>query len=114
MPLYHTEIGFPSNLPPIRPIIGLVPSKHAENARWDDRYGMITLPKIFNPNYAKVIEIETDNLGNIVKILARQTHDPKHDVVYAIVPQTKLIKTAWLQDKNDAHKTLRRDLYDKP
>ena len=114
MPLYHFEIGFPANLPKLRPVIGLVPSQHAENARWDDRYGMINLPKIFNPNVAKVIEIETDNDGNVVKILARQQHDAKHDVVYAFLLSSKLIKTAWLQDRGDAHRTLRREAYNTP
>jgi hypothetical protein len=114
MALYHFEIGFPKNLPAFRPVIGLIPSRHAESACWNDRYGVITLPKNFLPGVAKVIEIETDERGNVVKILARQQHNERTDVVYAFLVQSKLIKTAWLQERNDLHKTLRRENYAVP
>ena len=113
MPLYHYQVGFPKGLT-FRPCLGLVPSEHAQISRYTDQYGVITLPKAFLPAQAKVIEVETDEVGRVVKILARQPHDPKHDVVYAFMPDTKVLKTAWLQDKNDAHRTLQRWKYDSP
>lgn len=113
MPLYHYEIGFPPHLV-FRPVLGLIPSRHAEDACYNDPRGIITLPKSFLPGVAKVIEAETDENGHLIKILARQPHDAKNDVVYAVALPSKLIKTAWLQTKTDLHKTLRRDLYDRP
>jgi hypothetical protein len=113
MPLYHFQIGFPKDIK-FRPVMNLVPSRHADNARFDDPRGVINLPKSFLPGIAKVIEIETDPSGNVVKILARQKHDARNDVVYAFLPQTKLIKTAWLQTTTDAHVTLDRSRYDVP
>jgi len=113
MPLYHYQVGFPKGLS-FRPTLGLIASQHAQMARYTDPRGVITLPKAFLPASAKVIEVETDDAGKVIKIVARQPHDDKNDVVYAFIPDAKLIKTAWLQDKHDAHRTLQRWRYDTP
>lgn len=113
MALYHFEIGLPKNLT-FKPVIGLIPSGHADKARFDDPRGVIILPKHFLPGVANVIEVETDAFGNLVKILARQKHDSRNDVVYAFLVGSKVIKTAWLQTSTDLHRTLDRSHYDIP
>ena len=91
MALYHFEVGFPEGMH-FRPVLGLVPTMHAQQARLDDPRGIITLPKAFLPGVAQVIEAETDSNGNIIKVLARQPHDSQNDVVYAFIPASRLIK----------------------
>jgi hypothetical protein len=113
MALYHFEVGFPEGMH-FRPVLGLVPTMHAQQARLDDPRGIITLPKAFLPGIAQVIEAETDSNGNIIKVLARQPHDSQNDVVYAFIPASRLIKTAWLQTKTDKHRTLDRSRYTVP
>jgi hypothetical protein len=114
MPLYHTEIGFPNHIA-FKPYFNLRPTLHAEREADRDRYGVIEFPKHFHPAVAKVIEIETDELGNLVKILARQPMDTKgSDVVYAFLVETKQIKTAWINRSDDKHCTLDRARYDTP
>ena len=115
MSLYHFEIGFPPlALAQVKPLFTLRPTAHAENEAWDDKRGVIRLPKIFHPAVAKIIELETDVAGRVVKILAREKHDDKTDVVYAVAVADKAIKTAWLQDKTDLHRTLDRSKYNRP
>ena len=115
MPLYHYQIGFPKQMEEIRPVFGLIPSHHAKVAAVSDPRGLIKLPLNFIPRTAQVIEVETDMSGRkILKILARQPMDNRNDVVYAFLPDSKLIKTAWLQTHNDLHKTLDRSKYDAP
>ena len=113
MPLYHKDIGFPASIE-FAPLFGLKPSHHALGEANKDRYGIIKLPVHFLPRIAVIIEIELTETGDLIKILARQEHDSNHDVVFAINPVTKVIKTAWLQEKNDNHRTLDKSKYDKP
>ena len=113
MPLFHFEVGFPAGLS-FTPLFNLTPSVHAKQESVKDFRGIITLPKHFLPRTSKVIEVETDWKGELVKILARQPHDDKNDVVFAISVKNKVIKTAWLQNKDDLHKTLDRSKYNIP
>ncbi len=113
MPLYHFEVGFPANLN-IVPLFNLRPSNHALREAKRDKRGEITLLVHFLPRVAKIIEIEIDSEGEIVKILARQKHDEENDVVFAVSTDNKTIKTAWLQTSSDTHRTLDRSRYSIP
>ena len=112
MPLYHKDIGFPSNMK-FRGVDGLIPSNHALREANSDRYGGFTLPTSFNPIDWVVIEIEVLN-GALNKIVARKAYDATRDIVMAFLPQSKLIKTAWINVRNDLHKTLDKSAYDVP
>jgi len=112
MPLYHKDIGFPKNMK-FRAIDGLTPSMHALRESTSDRYGGFTLPTSFNPTDWTVIEIETIN-GALNKIVARKAYDAARDIVMAFLPQTKLIKTAWINVRSDLHNTLDKRAYDVP
>ena len=83
MPLYHYQIGLPKV--DLKPVFGLVGSAHAREEAARDYYGALTLPDKFLPRTDKVIEIETDAAGEVVKILARKYLDARDDVVFAFL-----------------------------
>lgn len=112
MALYHKEIGFPAKMK-FRPIDGLVPSAHALHAANTDRYGSIPIPTEFTPEEWEVIEIEVIN-GALNKLLVRKPLDHLKDVVMAFIPKSKLIKTVWINLREDGHKTLDKRAYDMP
>jgi hypothetical protein len=112
MPLYHAEIGFPSRMK-FRPVSGLIPSNHATFAARNDRYGIIPMPTDFDPAIWQVVEIEVVN-GALHKIVARKPLDEKNDVVMAFIVQSKVIKTVWINVRDDSHKTLDRSVYSVP
>jgi hypothetical protein len=116
MPLYHFQLGIPaSTRAQIKPLFGLRYSPHAREEAHNDRYGHVTeLPRHFLPRVARVIEAETDDKGNLTKVLARQQYDANDDVVYAVDVASKVVKTVWRNSRNDTHRTLDRAKYDLP
>ena len=112
MPLYHKDIGFPKNMR-FKAIEGLTPSQHALREANSDRYGGFTLPTSFDPASWVVIEKEVIN-GALNKIVARKAYDATRDIVMAFLIQPKVIKTAWINVRDDSHKTLDRRAYDIP
>jgi len=112
MPLYHKDIGFPAKMK-FRAVTGLVPSQHALLASKNDRYGKFEIPTSFDPAEWTVIEIEVNN-GALNKIVARKSLDDKRDIVMAFLVQAKLIKTVWINVRDDEHKTLDKSAYDVP
>lgn len=112
MPLYHKEIGFPKNMK-FRPVANLIPSGHALREASSDRYGAFTIPSEFDPVSWDVIEIEVAN-GALHKIVARKQYDATRDIVMAFLVRDRVIKTVWINERNDAHKTLDRSAYAKP
>lgn len=97
----------------LRPVDGLVPSGHALRERDSDRYGKFDIPTNFNPENDEVIEIEITN-GALNKIVARRPIDEKRDVVFVFLPLSKLVKTCWVNERNDTHKTLDKSAYSIP
>lgn len=83
---------------------------HAIKAAYNDRYDEIVLPDTINLAKSDIIEIEVES-GEIIKILIRTRYNSKYDLNLAIVPQTLKVKTVWLNEKNDDHKTLRKEVY---
>ena len=112
MALYHKEIGFPPKMK-FRKVEGLTPSAHALRERDSDRYGKFDIPSEFDPATWDVIEVEVNN-GALNKIVARKPIDEARDVVIVFLPLTRLIKTVWVNEKNDLHKTLDKSAYSKP
>lgn len=112
MPLYHKDIGFPKKMR-LKPVEGLIPSAHALRERDSDRYGAFEIPTSFDPETWTVIEIEVAN-GALNKVVARKPIDDKRDVVMVFLPLTKLIKTLWINESSDTHKTLDKSNYSTP
>lgn len=116
--LYHTQIGLPKvELPAI---MDLFYSNHAKRASNSDRYGSIKLQNTLDLNKVKVIEVETcDYDSEIIKVLVRQPYNDHLDLCTVISLRNKVedkyvVKTVWLNEKVDSHKTLDHSKYSKP
>ncbi len=109
--LYHRELGLPRNA--CSPFLGeyaVTLSQHAKESR-ADRYGRIRIESgdFITVEAADIIEVEYLN-GQPVKAVVRLAYDDSLDVVIAITP-ARVVKTLWLNQVSDAHKTLNKNLY---
>ena len=112
--LFHKDIGLPIAPNKIKFYCRLKYSHHAINASNNDRYGKINLPDILNTTKDDVtlIELETRN-GKPYKGVYRLSHCKKYDMVIVVLYETRLVKTVWLNCKNDKHNTLKHWKYTK-
>jgi hypothetical protein len=124
--LYHSDIFLPRRITKLCPtgIIRLTYSDHAINASNTDRYGKINLPNILPITLCEIIEVESrevkresGDFTKIVKIVCRLpdltyprwVKTTEFDLCFVIVPVQKDIwhvKTVWINERNDTHKTL--------
>ena len=115
MALYHADIYLPP-VPLPRGQFALTYSKHAEQEARRDRYGYITLPAYLDTRIAKVVEVEIEN-GVALKIVYRFAFDASRDIILVVMPPAHkgrghlFVKTVWLNERSDNHKTLRSDRY---
>lgn len=111
MDLYHVEIGLPRGF--VKPS-GRVPLRwtaHADHARTSDRYGEIRKFQTATLDRLRVIEVGMEN-GNVAKILFRGRYDDNRDVCMVLIPgRVWTVKTVWINERNDIHKTLDRTKY---
>jgi len=112
MDLYHAEIRLPDGfrLPARR--VGLTWTKHAEGARKNDRYGYI--PKMDTVDLTVCRTIEVGITGRRVeKVVVRTSLDDMDDLILVLIPGPRdwVVKTVWINRKNDVHKTLDRSKY---
>ncbi len=109
--LYHHQVFMPKNLlMPTAPFL-LNYSTHAKIAANNDRYGLIKLPASIDPKYAKVIEVETDDNDNVIKIVYRTPYNNQKALCIVVVPAERLVKTVWLNERLDKHQTLNTSKY---
>jgi hypothetical protein len=93
--------------------ISLTYSNHAIEAARDDRYGPVAqLPSCLEFHRADLIELEVVN-GKPVKGVFRQSLDDVRDLVIVILFARNLVKTVWINQRNDRHLTLDRSKYNK-
>ena len=114
MKKYHFEIGIPTNARTKYGQLRLKYSNHAQKAAQDDRYGLIPLPETLCTDTAQVIEVEVDEEGITEKVLYRVALDDEKDLLLAVIPYKRFVKTVWINLRNDKHTTLKHWLYDKP
>lgn len=130
--VYHRDIGFPPEFAGKAPSgkKTLEWSRHAEEARFNDRYGDIPHLKSFNPEQWNLLEVgvEPDENGKtkrITKFTYRTELDDDHDMCIVVIPKGGIdprtgkprswfVKTVWLNESNDAHRTLDRSKYATP
>lgn len=110
--LYHYQVGFPPHIK-FGEIYGLRASAHAMREAHGDRYGSFVIPTYFRPSDWRIVEIETQD-GLLHKIVARRPLDDDRDIVMVILPREKVIKTVWINERKDRHKTLNRQRYMTP
>lgn len=105
--LYHTDLGFPNSLE-LKEEYLIEPkySIHALKASKKDRYGIITLPKIIEFNKKAIIEVETQDNIHVDKVVVRLPYLRELDLCIVIILETNVVKTVWLNNKNDKHLTL--------
>jgi antitoxin component of MazEF toxin-antitoxin module len=111
--LYHTEIGFPSNVELPSGTYRLEYSNHAKRASYDDRYGQMTLPTTLDVDDSKLIEIEVEN-DKVIKCVYRTRYDDTLDLIIVMIPQKSFVKTVWFNRSDDKHSTLQRWKYRRP
>ena len=87
-------------------------SKHALDASRDDRYGFINVPKSVLIDRNQIIELEVGPKQS-PKLVVRQSHNSTTDIIIVFVLERGFgrVKTFWLNEKNDLHKTLDRSRY---
>lgn len=112
MSLYHFELGFPRNIKLPGGTMQLVYSQHALTAAVSDRYSQkkITLPTHIDFTKMQFIEIEVLE-GALTKVVVRGSYSADYDLVFVIIPYTRLVKTVWLNACRDTHRTLDRGRY---
>jgi ABC-type microcin C transport system permease subunit YejB len=105
--LYHKEIYLPKALYQFCPVGEHVVeySNHAIQSAKSDRYGIITLNTTLELRKEYIIEVETEN-NRVSKVLYRMPYNNQFDVMIALIPNTFLVKTCWLNCKSDKHFTL--------
>ena len=114
--LYHSELGIPPDAKTQHGSFLLTYSQHALQEAQNDRYGngnIINLPKYLDTSQAQVIEVEMTG-NKTTKVLYRIPYDEDHDLVMAVIPDRGFVKTVWLNENKDLHKTLDHSKYDIP
>jgi hypothetical protein len=112
--LYHFKLGLPADARTRFGMLNLSYTGHAIFAAANDLFGAISLPIRLDTRTAEVIEVETGPLGVTVKVVYRISHCSKYDLCLAVIPQSGVVKTVWLNSKTDTHKTLQEWRYSRP
>lgn len=114
MDLYHKDIRLPANfrgLPAAS--VDLKWTRHATEARSNDRYGYVPAWERINLREAEVIEVDISS-GILVHLLLRMPYDGRKDILMAVKPIARrpwVVKTVWLNTVKDKHKTLNKSRY---
>lgn len=94
----------------IQPFLGLVLNvvltNHAREQAF--RHGMqIVPPQKITIKEEEIVEMEVFN-GKVIKLVARFNYNSFKDLVLVFIPEeiNAIVKTLWLNDKNDNHETL--------
>ena len=120
--LFHKSLGLPASIQLPRGRKKMVLTNHAKEAARDDRYGniapLLALYSSFDPATADLVEIETSDRIHVEKAVYRVPLAPNspYDVVLAAVPygDKYVIKTLWINERSDRHRTLNTRKYSKP
>lgn len=119
--LYHAMIGLPAGLRlPDQPVL-LAYSNHARRAASADRYGDVgrRLPRVLQVANAQVVEVEADG-DRLLKVVYRLQLDDRLDLCLVVCPPWHpaltewTVKTVWLNEHADQHRTLDRRRYERP
>jgi len=116
--VYHRETGLPALPPEWRHgEYRLIYSHHAKLAFVQNRFFDRTLrpPQSLRLRPENVVEAEV-SAGRVSKIVARVPFSDRYDLVLALInpetgSQTVMVKTVWLNDVLDIHKTLNKNRY---
>jgi hypothetical protein len=108
--LFHKDIGIPDALKAARPNSTLTYGHHARREALAD--GITSLPKVL-PEVFTLVEVEVVK-GKPTKWVIRTTsHVAGLDLVLVITADG-FVKTLWVNESRDTHRTLLRHLYSVP
>jgi hypothetical protein len=108
MNLYHKDIYFPTVA--LNSCMLLDYSRHA--LEQSSRHGhTISLPAYVDLRKVDVVEVGIEG-GKVVHALVRVPYNEREDLVMAICVCKRLVKTVWLNNKNDQHGTLDTSRYE--
>ena len=107
--LYHKLVFLPK-INKIDADYPCVYTKHARESALTDKYGVIILPKSYNLANSDIIELEIKN-NDINKLVIRTPYNNKYDLTIVISFYSGMIKTVWLNKKDDNHDTLDKNKY---
>lgn len=112
MDLYHTDIRLPDGFRLPNRMVELEWTRHAEGARHNDRYGTIPRVPVVNLGLCRTIEVGLEG-RRVRKVVVRTELDDTNDMILVLVPGPGkwTVKTVWINQKNDTHRTLDRSKY---
>ena len=111
MDLYHSDIRLPDGFTAPTQRVTLKWTRHAEDARWDDRYGQIPAFTSIPLSQFKVIEVGVEG-NRVVKMVVRGHYTDEFDICFVLIPGPQyVVKTVWMNRRNDVHKSLDRTKY---
>src|SRR6478609_1808779 len=108
MELFHAEVGLPEGFVAPTARVALRWTGHADRARTNDRYGDIRRFATATLGRLEVVEVGME-YGKIAKILFRGRYTDDLDVCMVLIPANHgpwTVKTVWVNERTDAHKTL--------
>jgi hypothetical protein len=116
--IYHKDIFLPKGL--ISQILGktyeLTYSPHAME-ELNDKYGTLSMYQKLTIKVPSIVEIYTDELSKVVKMLLRLRYNAFFEACLVLEPIAQntenraIVRTNWLCKKNDKHATLDKSIY---
>lgn len=113
MPLYHYKLGIPSYLQTRYGVILLNYGKHSLEKAFERAGKTFKVPVRLDTDKAQVIEVESNEKREVVKVVYRIKFNHKEDLCIVVMPWTWKVKTVWLNDVDDKHYTLNEHPYTK-
>lgn len=119
MALYHRNIGWPGDVRWPEGRYRLVYTRHARTEAAVDKYRPIQLPPTIELyGIGRIVEAEIREDGTVTKLVARVPYDVWHDLALVLVPGKEynvfVVKTVWLNERNDTHRSLDARRYTRP
>jgi hypothetical protein len=114
VPRYNVATGIPDEVVPLGRLV-LRYSRHALKEAAKDRHAAIKfgLPGDILAHKARLVEVETDEHGALVKAVYRCGVTKDLDAVLVVSPRKDrwVVRTCWGNLKSDAHRTLDKSKY---
>jgi hypothetical protein len=94
--------------------LGTLKLEYSKHAQFRADQKQFNLPHLIIVD-RNVVEMETGPAGRPTKLVVRVKYDQTNDLVLVLVPGNKLmsrtlfVTTAWLNNKNDIHSTLKKE-----
>lgn len=101
--IYNVAFDSLSKIYRIDDTLTLSYSPHAINEAKNDKYHpVVLLPNKLTIKTRDIVELEIVN-GIVCKIIVRKSFNAILDIIYVILLESGIVKTIWLNRKNDNH-----------